>query len=58
MAMLRNTEYQLHCLSETVVVVNIVAMFPGKMKFGSIICSAINSGKYGLFPTNEAGILA
>jgi len=47
MAMLRNTEYQLHCLYETVVVVNIVAMFPGKLKFDSIICSAIYSGKYG-----------
>jgi len=46
--MLRNTEYQLHCLCESVVVVNIVEMFPGKIKFDSIICSAINCGKYGL----------
>jgi len=46
--MLRNRVYQLHCLCETVVVVNIVAMFPGKIQFDSIIYSAINSGKYGL----------
>jgi hypothetical protein len=58
MAMLRNTDNQLRCLSETVVVTNIFAMFPGTIKFAFFICSAINSGEVRfVFPTNEAGLL-